>query len=60
VYDDYRKIFTAKCLSEGWVCLDLWDAVPQEHFTNSVIHLDEQGEGMLVKKLLETGILDSN
>lgn len=56
-YDDYREILSVECASNDWPCLDLWDAVPQEHFTNSAIHLDEVGEGMLVERILEAGLI---
>lgn len=56
-YDQYRQIFTDACSNSGWQCLDLWNAVPENHFTNSAIHLDPQGEKMLVEKIIETGII---
>jgi len=57
VYDQYRQILGATCEAEGWTCLDLWDAVPQEFFTNSAIHRSPQGEQLFALRLIESGIL---
>ncbi|MBA3072443.1 MAG: hypothetical protein FP831_02520 [Anaerolineae bacterium] len=56
VYDQYRQALGENCAINAWVCLDLWDVVPEEHFTNSAIHLDPQGEEMFVEKIIESGI----
>ncbi|MBA4385131.1 MAG: hypothetical protein C0410_10385 [Anaerolinea sp.] len=58
-YDQYRQAFSENCTANAWTCLDLWDAIPEEHFTNSAIHLDPQGEGMLVDVIISTGIINS-
>lgn len=58
VYDQYRQAFSENCTAHAWTCLDLWDAVPEERFTNSAIHLDPQGEGMLAKKIISSEIID--
>jgi len=54
-YDQYRSSFSETCAANGWNCLDLWDAVSEERFTNSAIHLDPQGEALLAKKIIEEG-----
>lgn len=59
-YDQFRQAFNEQCLTNAWTCLDLWDAIPQERFTNSAIHLDPMGEGMLVEKIIESGVTNSN
>ena len=56
-YDAYRRELFRSCEIEGWTCLDLWDAVPQEHFTNSAIHRDAYGERIYAQRLLESGLL---
>ena len=56
-YDDYRQMLGEFCSTNQLHCLDLWDAIPQERFTNSAIHLDPQGEAMLVEKILGSGVL---
>lgn len=56
-YDQYREWLAGACSANGWRCLDLWDAVPEERFTNSAIHLDPQGESMLVNEIIEAGVV---
>ncbi|MEN6571618.1 MAG: hypothetical protein ABFD24_07245 [Anaerolineaceae bacterium] len=51
-YDDYRRILSDRSASRGWNYIDLWNAVPQERFTNSAIHLDPAGVSLEVKSLL--------
>lgn len=57
-YDQYRGQFAAFCDTNALTCLDLWDAVPQEHFTNSAIHLDPQGERMLMERIIQSGVIE--
>jgi hypothetical protein len=57
VYDAYRAAFNENCAAQGWTCLDLWDVVPQEHFTNTAIHRDAQGEQIFAARLIESGML---
>jgi len=59
-YDLYRQVLITECTTNNWNCLDLWNVVPQERFTNSAIHLDPQGEELLVKKIIETGVIQSH
>jgi hypothetical protein len=56
-YDQYRQVMGEVSAARGWQYLDLWDAVPQERFTNSAIHMDPQGEGMFVAEILKAGVL---
>jgi hypothetical protein len=58
-YDQYRQALGEYCVANTWTCLDLWDAVPQERFTNSAIHLDPLGEEMLVEKIIQSGVINS-
>ncbi len=57
-YDQYRGQLADFCNANALTCLDLWDAVPQVHFTNSAIHLDPQGEGMLVERIIRSGVFE--
>ncbi len=50
-YDAYRAQLAEMAAAEGWDYLDLWNAVPEERFTNSAVHLDPQGVGMMVELL---------
>ena len=56
-YDQYRASFESTCTANDWNCLDLWDVIPEERFTNSAIHLDPQGEAILAGKIIETGVI---
>lgn len=56
-YDQYRTSFKNTCTANGWTCLDLWDVIPEERFTNSAIHLDPLGEAILAGKIIETGVI---
>lgn len=55
-YDDYRQIFTSQCKSQNWQCLDLWDSISPDEFTNTAVHLSEQGSFQLAH-LLSQAIL---
>lgn len=57
VYDAYRAAFNQNCAAQGWTCLDLWDTVPQEHFTNSAIHRDTYGEHLFAQEIMQSGLL---
>jgi hypothetical protein len=57
VYDEYRQAFNTACSTNGWTCLDLWDAVPQEHFTNTAIHRDAYGEALFAQRITESGLI---
>ncbi len=48
-YDAYRKQLGEMAAAEGWDYLDLWNVVPEERFTNSAVHLDPQGVGIVVE-----------
>lgn len=50
-YDAYRAQLAGLAAAEGWDYLDLWDTVPEERFTNSAVHLDPQGVGMLAERI---------
>lgn len=51
-YDDYRSIMSARSAEMGWNYIDLWNAIPQERFTNSAIHLDPAGVSLELQALL--------
>lgn len=57
VYDEYRHVLTDTSQAKGWSYLDLWDVVPQEHFTNSAIHLDAQGESIFAQEIISSGLI---
>jgi hypothetical protein len=51
VYDQYRAMLADYCLQKAWQCLDVWNLVPSEEFTNSAIHMTPQGTQLLALKL---------
>lgn len=52
-YDDYREQLSAHCLQSGWRCLDLWDAIDAEEFTNTAIHLTPRGVEQMAGLVLQ-------
>jgi len=52
VYDDYRSALNDQCMDEGWSCVDIWDLLPGEVFTDSAIHYTPEGARMIAEDLL--------
>ena len=50
-YDQYRQLFSDMCVSQNWQCLDEWNLVPPEEFTNSAIHMSPTGTQMLATEI---------
>lgn len=50
-YDAYRSQLGNLAAENGWRYLDLWDAIPETHFTNSAVHLDPWGEELVAKRI---------
>jgi hypothetical protein len=50
-YDQYRALMRDNMDKTGINYYDLWDIVPQEHFTNSAIHMDKGGEEILAERI---------
>jgi hypothetical protein len=50
-YDRYRQMLLEFVTLNDHRYIDLWDIVPPENFTNSAIHLNPEGEGILAEKL---------
>lgn len=50
-YDDYRQLLFSQCEEKGWDCLDSWDLVPGDEFTNSAVHLTRKGTEMFAEKV---------
>lgn len=53
-YDQYRLFVETSALTANWHYIDLWDVVPQEHFTNSPVHLSSKGSEIFTQRLLPT------
>ena len=52
-YDQYRQYLADASRTQGYLYLDLWDAVPSTEFTNTAIHLTPQGSALLAGLLGE-------
>ncbi len=52
-YDEYRAMMRVQSQVHGWSYIDMWDAVDGAHFTNTAIHLSEQGTYLYALKLIE-------
>jgi hypothetical protein len=50
-YDQYRQLFAETCSAGRWHCLDEWDLVPPDEFTNSAIHMSPFGTQTLASEL---------
>lgn len=48
-YDQYRELLAAQVSSRAY--LDLWDAVPPEHFVDTAMHVNAQGEELLARQI---------
>jgi len=52
-YDAYRKIIEVAMNESRIKYYDLWDIVPESEFTNSAIHLSQNGEQTLANKVYQ-------
>jgi hypothetical protein len=50
-YDQYRQLFLQTCQAQNWQCLDEWDLVASNEFTNSAIHMSPLGTHLLADEL---------
>ena len=58
-YDQYREMLAQTCQANGWTCLDAWDRVPPERFTNTAIHMDTAGERLFAEFIYENALAGS-
>lgn len=52
-YDQYRDLLAGRCGMNEWRCLDVWDLVPPQEYTNSAVHLTPAGEALLAVEIVE-------
>jgi hypothetical protein len=52
-YDTFRSMLAAKSQERGWKYHDLWNAVDNQEFTNSAVHLTARGTAQLANRLGE-------
>ncbi len=52
-YDDYRKILSSRCSSSQWNCIDLWDSIEPDQFSNTAVHLTPEGVKQTADHLIE-------
>lgn len=47
-FDAYRDLLAESCAAaQGWSCLELWDTIPAQEFTDSPVHLTADGVDLL-------------
>lgn len=51
-YDQYREIINKRMAETEIKYYDLWDIVPESEFTNSAIHLSNEGQVILAEKII--------
>jgi hypothetical protein len=52
-YDRYREMLAQQAEDRGWTLIDLWDAIPPQHFTDTPMHIDPEGSAMLAGMLAD-------
>lgn len=52
-YDNYRTLLHTFCSENEVKCLDLWDSIPAQEFTNSAVHLTPLGNQQYAWILLD-------
>lgn len=60
VYDRYRQALAQFAQAHAIAYLDLWDAIPPDHFTDTAFHADREGWALIADRLgtlLENGLV---
>lgn len=52
-YDAWHETWVERCNEREWNCLDAWNILPPERFTNSALHHDKKGAAILTELILE-------
>ena len=52
-YDQYREIMDVFSKENQFTYYDLWNLIPESEFTNSAIHLSENGEELLADEMIK-------
>lgn len=42
-YDDYRQLLSNDCATNHWICIDLWNSIEPDDFSNTAVHLTPEG-----------------
>jgi hypothetical protein len=50
-YDDYLVWFDKQCTENAWACVDVWDMIEPDEFTNTAFHMTPQGTAELASYL---------
>ncbi len=53
-YDQYRQAMRAESQKSQWNYLDLWNAVPNNEFSDTSLHVSAQGERALIQSINPT------
>ncbi|HET6446136.1 MAG TPA: hypothetical protein VFI27_16335 [candidate division Zixibacteria bacterium] len=51
-YDQYRELLVENAADQGWSYIDLWESIAAQEFTDSPVHLSQQGTSALVELIL--------
>ena len=50
-YDQYRDLVAAQAQASTWDYLDLWNAIPPDYFTDTPMHVNAEGERLLIEQI---------
>jgi hypothetical protein len=53
-YDSYRQLLAEACNLHNWHCLDFWNSIPENEFTNTAIHMTPIGSRMFAEQLTQS------
>lgn len=59
-YDDYRQLLFSHCASSQGNCVDLWNSIESDQFSNTAVHLTPQGVIQTAQNILEQIIITGN
>ena len=51
-YDQYREMMEINATDRGWRYIDLWASIAAQEFTDSPVHLSQQGTSALVELIM--------
>lgn len=53
-YDQYRAMIAEQAQQHSWKYVDLWNAIPNEYFVGTALHLSARGERLLAEHIQST------
>jgi hypothetical protein len=52
-YDDYHHLMAEQSTRQGWDYHDFWDAISPDQFTNTAIHMTQQGTRLFAEMVTQ-------